>query len=245
MIIGMMVARNEASRYLQASLLWNVKLFDKFIFIDDRSTDSTAKVAASCGVDKIVVLGDSAPKFDDHEGEFRAECYRAMEEAFDPTENDWVFSLDADEFFVGSNGFFGRDSIDSMIDSALEASADAMRIRIPEVWDMDGPRIRMDGFWHSNYNPRIWRYRKEWEFKDKKLASGSGPGYVWAGIYPNVPVGFILHYGYADPVDRELRYERYKNDRNHSPQHIKSIMSGTPDLDIWRGETPEVWRGVR
>ena len=72
-LIGVVIGRNEASRYLQASLAWNASFFDEFVYIDDRSTDGSAKIALS-HVDRVILLGDKAPEFDEHEGRFRAHC---------------------------------------------------------------------------------------------------------------------------------------------------------------------------
>ena len=57
-------------------------------------------------------------------------------------------------------------------------------------------------------------------------------------------VAWILHFGYAVQEDREYRYQRYGNDRNHNRKHIESILK-TPSLEDWSGEVPEFWRGVR
>lgn len=243
-IIGSVIAHNEADRYLQASLAWNRHVFDELVVFDDRSTDNTAKIAGAYA-DKLLILGAKAPKFATHEGRFRSHCYKKLIEMTEPTEEDWILSLDADEFIVGSLHQDARDALEHLIWAATEQKIDAVKIRVPEVWSLDMPlRIRRDGYWDANFNPRLWRFKEDWEWKNSKLGCGSGPKYVWDGGLEKLQLASILHFGYAEPEDREFRYKRYAGDKNHNKKHIESILS-TPDLVEFRGEVPKFWKGYR
>ena len=234
-LIGMMIGRNEAARYLQASLSWNTNFFDEFVYIDDRSTDASPKIAAAFA-DKVIMHGADAPEFDDHEGQFRSYCYQAMIDVVEPTEDDWILSLDADEFLLGDPRSLAR--------MALGVGSDSVRFPVPEVWHLHDPiETRADGFWAKNENPRMWRFREEWEYRNTKLGCGSGPTYAATGMFQMVKLAWILHYGYATHEDRVYRAERYKDDRIHNTKHIASILT-TPDLQEWYGEYPQVWRGL-
>lgn len=64
-ILGMIVTKNEADRYLDCNLAWHSKLLDGIVVYDDQSDDATAEVAEfhRC---RYVRRDDGVPTFLEH-----------------------------------------------------------------------------------------------------------------------------------------------------------------------------------
>ena len=74
------------------------------------------------------------------------------------------------------------------------------------------------------------------------MGCGSEPQYVSQGSlsHQNSEL-FMLHYGYADPVDVQSKYTRYSSlaQHGHDNSHIESIIK-TPELVKWDGPIPTI-----
>jgi glycosyltransferase involved in cell wall biosynthesis len=241
-IYALMVTFNEEDRYLQEALAWLSAQVDGIFVYDDRSTDRTYEIARS--FEKVEAWRRvRRPSFMEHEGQFRTAALRAMESIVTMDDLDWVFVADADEFFVPNT-----ETLQDLVVGVERAMphAHAIRLRIHSVWEENelGLQHRIDGPWQTLYEPRLWRWREGYAFADKAMACRNEPVMVTMqpGLIAEPPTGSaILHYGYASPRDRALRYKRYTSlgrNHGHNPVFIESIMDSRPVLVSWGGSRP-------
>lgn len=238
MIIGLMVTKDEEGRYLEPALDWLDNQVDQVFVYDDGSTDRTREIAADYGV--VVPRQQGVPSFLEHEGRFRQAALRTMETMINPSEDDWVFIADADEFYVAF-----PDALDQLIEHT-EPHHVAVRIRVHSVWSItDGTLYhRVDGPWSTLYEPRLWKWRPHLSFADVPMGCRNEPVFVSMNpglvSYP-LTNSAILHYGYASPADRARRYKRYTSEvpaHGHSPTFIESILDPRGQWESWAGEIP-------
>lgn len=225
-VFSITVTRNEADRYLAEVLDTLAGFVDHRFVYDDQSTDATVDLAIAAGCE-VWSRGDGTPSFLEHEGAFRQAAWRVFETTMTPAPEDWVLSVDADEFLATAH-----DRATVLRDIAATAGDRySATIRIPEVFGADGdgcPLIRTDGFWNTIAARRFFRYEPGGHFRDKAMGCGSEPTYVNA--HPTIaklddPV--LLHYGYAAEADRRTKHTRYTTlaDHGHSSTHVQSILS--------------------
>lgn len=229
-IYGLCVSKDEASRYLESCLRWNSQFLDGIFIYDDFSTDDTFEIASKYST--IVRRSHLSTEFFDDESIFRETGWNIFKSIFKPVEGDYIFAFDLDEFWYGPD----------LYNLALELNGSSGIVRRPEMWSYDTHRV--DDLWKTIENIRLFPFKPEGGFKRKKLAGGSHPEYAEKET-SKVP-GFLLHYGYATPEDRKIRFDRYISRSGHNTRHIKSILQGVPDIrpipkDF--GEFPKVWRG--
>jgi hypothetical protein len=244
-IYGLMVTRNECDRYLQSCLAWHVPIFDGLLVYDDQSTDQTQEIALASGA-HFCSRPDSVPTFMTHEGKFRQDSLQALEECFHPDIGDWVLVVDSDEFLVADQG----DT--ALVLRVLAEAADAKRCKSvilnrPELWSLNPPAERLDGYWGSIRCTRLFRWEPGGQIKDLAMGCGNEPTYInKAPMYPDGRGLRLFHVGYVDPADRQEKYDRYTSlsENGHNDNHIKSILT-IPSLRKWGGPLPDVWRGVR
>ncbi len=124
-IICQVVVRNEAGRYWDSWLKWHMPIFDQIHIYDDASIDQTGHMALQAGATVSVAPIHS---FLEHEGLCRQSAWCQMEGALAPSPDDWIFTLDADEFVVGD--------FRQAIKKAAEKNFEAIQIPIPEVFDI-------------------------------------------------------------------------------------------------------------
>jgi glycosyltransferase involved in cell wall biosynthesis len=252
-LIAQMVIKDEAGRFLDHSLEWHGGIFDAIHVYDDGSTDDSVEIALDHGC-YVTKRPFTVPSFLKHEGKFRQAAWRAMEEKIQPTLDDWVFAIDADEFVVSHRDESAQ--LNAICRDAEQGGARAVLIHIPEVFDTevveDGadtvlvkPRVRVDGFWGRIAGTRLFRYQPFGVMADKTMASGSEPTYVTGAPRIDARDLWLMHYGYADPADRKAKYERYTGAQHfHSDAHVRSIAE-PPDLVAWDGPSVDVRRGRR
>lgn len=223
MIHCIMVTKNEAHRYVEASLLWNRSVFDSITVVDDWSTDGTFDIAAT-HADNVLLANAS---FERHEGLFREEAWKQWLEVIYPSPADWLVSIDADEFVVGD------------LSGALkEVGGRVGAFTVREGWGVDPIVIRVDGWWGRGKSPRCVMASEVLsgvKFANKHMASGSLPNVK--GSAPILLGVELLHLGYATEQDRETKFKRYSSTRGHSRNHVASIKRD-PTLVVWEG--PEV-----
>lgn len=237
-----MVTRNESGRYLQACLEWNSQWWDTFFVYDDRSTDDTFEIALSYA-DAAGQRHEDNPSFMDHEGQFRNNAWKMFKEAIEPSEDDWVFAIDADEFLAPSaKELTAHKEVRTLVQAAEDVGRSSVLIPIPEVWDVTGMplKIRTDNSWKGNKGPRLFKFSPEGGFNTrKKMACGTHPDYAASNPMNVLHMVTLLHFGYALPEDRERKYERYLGRTGHGKKHIESIRSRNPTLEEWKGVTPK------
>lgn len=237
-LLGLMCVRNEADAYLKRTLNWHAKFLDMFVF-DDQSTDNSVEVAEASGA-TVRVRRDNQPTFMLHEGGFRQAAWDSFQETMKPQFGDWVLAVDADEFYVTSEGMVPEaEMLQHMADVAIRSSCSAHVLRIVEMFDViDGvPYQRVDGFWGQITGPRFFRYQPGGSYSDREMACGSAPTYIHVLI--GAHTSQILHYGYVTEQQRRDKYIRYTERPNngHNPFHVRSIVQ-LGDLRRWEGKIP-------
>ena len=232
-IFGLMVVRNEAHRYLESMLKHVSWYLDGIMIVDDQSTDETAAIASEYG--HVEIRPDDVPSFLENESAFREFSWLQLEKNFHPTQHDWILSIDADEFIIADHP---RDDLLDL----TELADIGVNIRIPELWSLNPPQIRVDGFWNKNMSPRFFRYIPGGCFSGKRMGCPPYPTYVKPGaVSENLE---ILHVGYACSDDVQVKYSRYSMIKEgHSSAHINSIIS-TPKLINYNKPSPDIFRGV-
>lgn len=242
---ALVVTRNEADRYLESCLAWHVPMFDGVLVYDDLSDDDTFNVVARSGA-SFTQRPDVVPTFMEHEAHFRQDSLDAMEILFEPNEGDWIAVVDADEFLVvdGASRF---QAIKDLAQKADKEDCKSVLIPRPELWSLDPPMERVDGFWGGIKCTRLYRWEPGGRLNDKAMGCGNEPTYVpKAPIYTAPHSLKMLHVGYVEEADRKEKYERYSGlaEHGHNNKHIESILN-TPDLKPYNGSMPTVWRGAR
>jgi len=216
MIYALMVARNEEHRFLKVVLERLSTQVDKIIFLDDCSTDNTAKIAE----EYAVVYKTSENLFTKNEGKLRQQSWDCLSEHAKP--GDWVVAIDADEIILCANG-------NSIKDELKMSPYDVVCTRRVELWD--SLNIRVDKLWGPQFIQRIYRFALGGIFPDRLLACGSAPTYVedWLArknywVYNSIR---MVHLGYLRDEDKQEKYERYMTldaGQYHNLDHLKSII---------------------
>jgi hypothetical protein len=187
----------------------------------------------------------------DHEGQFRGAMWKEFERLCRPEPGDWVLAIDADEFLVDIEGRHdaGPGGVLGTLRGTCAANFThtAIRLPIPEVfgWSGERPLVRKDGYWGAITGNRLFRHQADGVFANKDMGCGSEPTYVAGSSISRQNFGLnLLHFGYAHEGDRNEKYARYSKRQGHNPAHINSILQ-QPILELWPGQVPEIWRGVR
>jgi len=228
MIFAQMVGKNESSRFLQPVLERVKNQVDKIIFTDDCSTDNTAEIAAQYA--EVYVNKESL--FATNEGLLRANAWKNLEQH--ASEGDWVIAIDCDEMLYNINNLSSND-----IRIVLDKSPfDVVNVRFYHMWNRS--QYRVDKLWAPNNSSRIFRFKTDGQFLDRKLACGSEPTYVTEDIKRRnywLNSGLIMqHLGYVNDDDKQNKYMRYMNlDKGefHNIKHIESIIDANPILINW------------
>lgn len=233
-----MVTRNEAGRYLAATLSWLTGLVEQVCVFDDRSDDDTVAVAERCGA-HVDIRPRNVPSFTEDESRFRAAGWAQMERIAAPDVNTWILAVDADEYLVASDPEGNRDGTRQAIRETAHSARSAVVFPVAEIFGFDEtgvPLVRTDGFWGCIKACRLVRWRPGAVFDERQEGGGSIPS-SWARTSTTDPNLTILHYGYANAEDRAMKFERYASTLGHNPNHIASIMRA-PTLKHWSGARP-------
>lgn len=221
MLIGHVVTRNEADRWLDLTLERLATQCDVVAVFDDRSTDATVRIAS-----RHAIVGQrrfGTPAFLEHEAQFRQAAWEWMLSATEARDGDVVLAVDADEIVVGD-----VDALVDELDRSLELRAGAL---IREVFDLhDGvPQERVDGHWGQVDGVRIARVLMgaDTSFGSRRLGCGSVPGSAPGSsrAVPITPQVEIQHLGYILATDRVAKYRRYVGTQAAASDHIASILT--------------------
>ena len=219
-IIGNMVVRNEAPHYLDQVLERLSKQVDEIVVTDDASTDNTVEVARQY-TDKINILPE--PMFSVHEGKLRQQSWNFLESVTQPTSEDWILAIDADELLFEQEDGLMRKHI---TDDGLEV----ISIAFYHMWTPT--HFRVDGGWRPHGSTRLFRYDYNGKFRDSQIASGSEPEFVrwkvanFRDVFLATSGLKIKHLSYIKDEDKQAKYERYMaldQGNFHALSHIKSI----------------------
>jgi hypothetical protein len=210
---------------------------DVHFFYDDQSTDDTFFTALRAGCYMASRHRDE-PSFEMDEGFFRGTAWRVFEQECLPKEGDWVLVIDCDEMLVGD----GRPIHEALGDVLCAANQGAVDLNIPEVFgfDSDGcPLVRVDRLWGTIHAPRLFTYRRGGMFTAGKVGVPAVPTYVMGTHWQQTDLISLMHFGYADQEDRQVKFKRYSGVPGHLNAHVASIVE-EPALVRW--EYPLVGR---
>lgn len=246
-VFGLTVGRNEEQRYLAPTLNHSLKILDGHFFYDDRSTDRTPQIAEELGC-VVVQRPQGGASFLESEGRFRDAAWLAFEAAMGPMPGDWVLVIDCDEVLVAQFAMTPSDYW-SVIREVISSAGDrvAVNLNMPEVFGFadDGcPLIRTDRLWGTGHAPRLFRYRPGGSYFVGNFGVPAVPSYVMNGAWGTTEALVLMHYGYANRVDHERKYERYNGQPGHSDAHVQSILAPDKILERWRWayiETMRTW----
>lgn len=249
-LFTVMPVRNEVDRYLHAALYHATVISDGVLVYDDNSTDESARIAADVlyrfefEIDWAVVNNDNGPLMLEDEAAFRQSMIEGCVEKFRPRSGiDWILVNDADEFVCVPNGMVRR-LLQRAMDDLAPSTANVLVFGRDELWSIDPPLVRVDGFWAGLKNHRMFRYQEGPQtMKPQKLACGSVP--LYANNEATVSsVVRVLHAGYVNVQDRIEKHDRYAGRPEHSAEHIASILDRNPALKPLAYGLPPIWRGV-
>jgi len=225
MIIAQMVGKNESNRFLEPVLQRLSTQVDKIIFTDDCSDDDTAEIASKYAE----VFKTDKTLFTENEGNLRSNAWRNLEKF--AKEGDWIVAIDCDEMLYQDRDLDLKYVLD-------QSPYDVVNVRFYHMWNET--QYRVDKLWAPNNSSRIFRYRDNGTFFDKKLACGSEPTYVVQWVRQRnyfLHSGLMMqHLGYARDEDKVSKYNRYISiDKGefHNLQHIESIMDTNFVLVNW------------
>ncbi len=201
MLVGAVLARNEAGRYLKEVIANLTSLCDTVLVVDDHSTDHTVAQARKAGA-KVIPLGQAGEGMWGNESPARQILWeRACEEAGD----GWIYFADADHITYGN-----------LRDLTKSWQYNAWAFPLYDVWTPERDKYRADGPWCGHLFPRIWmvspsRVPEGWqpEWSGRGVHSGHLPVNfpVTYGVVPTDT--YIAHLGYSTLADRQQRAERY------------------------------------
>jgi hypothetical protein len=180
----------------------------------------------------------SDPTFLENESRFREAAWMHLEDALNPTTDDWLLILDADEFIVTRSEGDGRAAIEATIAWAMSESCDHIELPVAEVFDakLGQPLVRIDGQWGQIRADRLVRWHPHATFADKRLAGGSIPKMPGPALRAGDPT--ILHAGHRREADRRAKHVRYSQHAGHGSAHVKSILD-PPRLEAWSTPLPK------
>lgn len=227
-VYAQVVGRNEQGRYLEDVLQRLSSQVDCIIFTDDCSDDDTLSLAKKY----CVTYQTPEPLFPKHEGQLRAYAWGNLSEH--AKVGDWIIAIDCDEML------YRKDDLTSLnIKDVLNKSEfDVVNVKFYHMWNES--QYRQDKLWAPNNSSRIFRFKENGGFLNRKLACGSEPSYVMDWIRQRnywLNSGLIMkHLGYQKDEDKTSKYERYSTlDKGefHNIKHIESIIDKNPTLISW------------
>jgi len=227
-LIAQVVGKNEEHRYLKDVLERLSQQVDLIVFTDDCSTDSTFSIAKQY----CQTYQNKESLFSKHEGHLRATAWGNLSEH--AKVGDWILAIDCDEMIYLKNNISSLD-----IKSTLKQSpSDVVNVRFYHMWN--NTHYRVDKLWAPENSSRIFRFKENGGFLNKKLGCGSEPSYVMDWIrqrnYWSDSNLIMKHMGYEKDEDKISKYERYikiDNGQFHNINHIESIVDKNPVLVRW------------
>jgi len=229
-IVANMIGYNEADRYLPEVLEHLRPLVDDIVFTDDASTDNTLEVAEGFGAHVYASLWKE-PMFKMNEARLRQFSWWNLENH--ASVGDWVLAIDCDEKLYET-----FDDI-KMRDLIQEEDFDVINIKFVHMWSRT--HFRVDKLWAPTDSQRLFRFRENAQYRNKRLACGAEPAYVIEALRQNrflVNSGLVMqHLGYAAEGDKDVKYQRYMEldkGQYHNIDHLNSIIDEEVELVEWK-----------
>lgn len=224
MLIGTMLVRNEAGRWLETVLKQMKSVCDKIIILDDGSTDDTPEICQKYGE----VFYSDRSYWGTNELKQRKFLWElATHEA---KTGDWILCLDADELLCGIGYLL-------QIIGWAESIENCNGVSFP-LFDMwDETHYRHDDLWNAHTRPWIMcvRYdeKKEYSWRKSTLHCGRFPENACTKTSFTESVR-IQHWGWSRLDDRQTKYDRYMqadlNGKNGNLAQYQSILDENPNL---------------
>lgn len=230
-LIGHMVGRNEADRYLVPVLNRLATFVDEIVFVDDASEDNTYQIAQRFGANVYHVDSSLGPNWERSEGAFREFAWQKCLESHAKI-GDWILAIDCDELLYG---------IEHLPDLMRNPNYDVLGITFYHMWTPT--QYRVDKAWKPTLSSRLFKYFPGGHYRQRDLACGAEPTYVQdliqAGRF-NAHTGLRMkHLGYEDDAAKKAKYDRYMrldNGQYHAIQHLESILDPHPELVEWKDD---------
>ena len=215
-LIGAVLARNEADKFLKPVLTRLLAVCDSVLLLDDNSTDDTYKIAKTLGCS---VKKRTKPPMWGQESSARQELWDwAVSRC---GQDDWVLVCDADQVLVGDP----RPLMKSW-------EANTVLLRLYDLWTPN--EYRCDGFWQAHLYPRAWMFaphRVPQDYVPQWNERGIHCGHAPAN-FPIValhdPACYFLHRAYENATLRKVKYDAYmaRSDQlaPHEVAHAQSIL---------------------
>jgi hypothetical protein len=202
-IVGGLLCRNEANRYLRRAVENALHFCGHVVAVDDASTDGTRGVLAEYPGVEIVAQEGTEGYWGHDERPLRKLLWeRAAAKAGD---DGWIYVFDADH---------------ELLDLTAEQFAVLTRSKVVNAWGWvlwdcwdDENLHRTDGYWQAWHTHRPWLVRAKPkpgfvpEWPERQIHVGHFPAnypYIM-GLAP----GGIRHLGYVKQEDREKKAEKY------------------------------------
>lgn len=222
-----MIVRNEGDRYLQKVLEHARQYVDAAVIIDDASRDNTVEICREALKGVPLTLITRKRSAFSTEYKLRQQQWRETVK----TNPDWILALDADELF--------EDKLIAGIPGMLnQADYDLFSFRLYDFWD--DRHYREDHYWqaHLVYRPFLVRYVPAFRYiwKETPQHCGRFPCNITDLKGANSPFR-VKHFGWANPRDREQKYQRYleldpQGEYGITEQYA-SILDENPNLIRW------------
>jgi len=220
-LVASLIVRNEVTRYLPANIAALREYADEIVVLDDASDDGTSEWLIDQADQQLRVWRNGEPGFFVHEGRERQRLLDATL-ARDPSH---VLAIDADEFVT--------DGVAIRTLARSEPTMPAWSLLMEEVWYAFGDRlqVREDGGWKAHNVPILWtvpRGGPQLRIQNRALACGREPQTIRRFAQRARKTGeSVLHFGWANPEERQKRYDRYAvadGGRFHRNEHLLSIL---------------------
>jgi glycosyltransferase involved in cell wall biosynthesis len=211
-IVGALLCRNEADRYLEEVLTDVARFCDEIVVVDDGSEDDTQRICEEHGAivsreDDLHSSGDdnNAGYWGTDEATPRAELWRRASELAGST--GWIYVFDADHLLTGITP-------DDFRTLCRADHVNAWAFRLLDCWGTRDSH-RVDEFWQAWLYPRPWLFRgsPRSDFDPVWKVRGIHAGHVpsnypmRAGVAPGF--GAIRHLGYVSGADRAAKAKKY------------------------------------
>lgn len=224
-LIGMMLVRNEAGRFLEKVLAQMTAVCSRVYVLDDGSEDDTVAICRRYGA---VVEINEIPLWEKNEQQARQKLWEMAAAGARP--DDWILCLDADETIDRIDGL--REFLENV--SQNYPARDGLAFKLYDMWSPT--HYRDDRLWSAHNRAWVMAVkfdpRRPYRWNQRALHCGRFPvnavtGYVMSPLR-------IQHWGWSDPEFRRFKYERYLRVDPQgiygSMEQYQSIMDPDPVL---------------